>query len=336
MTTALADQHPCISCKIALPDLRMTKKKETMDTLQQIRIFVLAVRSGSFSEAGRQMDLSPASVSRYVQSLEARFGSRLLNRSSRRLSLTQAGEILLERASRVLQEFDEIEPAVANLGKGPQGRLHVHAREFVGHHLIVPLVARFLESHPFIDVVLTLSDRQLDLIENNIDVSIRTERSGEMEHLSLVMRKLGSWPRVICASPAYLRRCGTPGGPQELEQHDCLTYQFHQAAPTWRFRRDAEEEQVKVKSRVQSSSGEALRQLALQGQGIVLMPQWSVAADIEASRLVALLEGYDTTPTNAPFHHNVFAVYQRARHQSPKLKAFVQALSASMADMKPR
>ena len=305
-----------------------------MDTLQQFRIFVLAVRSGSFSEAGRQMDLSPASVSRYIQSLEERFGSRLLNRSSRRLSLTQAGEVVVERVSRVLQEFDEIEPAVTDLGKGSQGRLHVHAREFVGHHLIVPLVGRFLESHPAIDVVLTLSDRPLDLIENKIDVSIRTERSGEIEHLSLVMRKLGSWPRVVCASPAYLSMRGVPRIPQDLEQHACLTYQFHLAAPVWRFRRGADEEQVKVQTRVQSSSGEALRQLALHGQGIVLMPQWSVAADIEAGRLVALLAGYDTTPTDAPFHHNVFAVYQRARHQSPKLKAFVQALVTSMVDAK--
>ena len=307
-----------------------------MDTLQQFRIFVLTVRTGSFSEAGRQMDLSPASVSRYIQSLEERFGSRLLNRSSRRLSLTQAGEVVAERASRVLQEFDEIESAVTDLGTGSQGRLHVHAREFVGHHLIVPLVGRFMERHPAIDVVLTLSDRQLDLIENKIDVSIRTERSGEIEHLSLVRRKLGSWPRVVCASPEYLLRRGVPETPQELERHDCLTYQFHLATPIWRFRRGTDEEQIKIESRVQSSSGEALRQLALRGQGIVLMPYWSVAADIEAGRLVALLGGYDTTPTDAPFHHNVFAVFQRERHQSPKLKAFIQELVTSMADTRSR
>jgi len=120
-----------------------------------------------------------------------------------------------------------------------------------------------------------------------------------MEHLSLVMRKLASWRRVLCASP------------------------------TWRGR---DEEQVKVRSRVQSSSGEALRQLALHGHGVVLMPQWSVAADIAAGRLAALMDDYDTTPTNAPFQHNVFAVYQRARHQSPKLKAFLQILVAAMAE----
>jgi molybdate transport repressor ModE-like protein len=301
-----------------------------MDTLEQIRIFVLAVRTGSFSEAGRQMDLSPATVSRYIQSLEERFASRLLNRSSRGLSLTHAGEVLMERATRVLQEFDEIEPAVTDLSKSPQGRLHVHAREFVGHHLIVPFVAHFLESHPAIEIVLTLADRPLDLIENNIDISIRTERSGEIEHLSLVTRKLGSWPRVVCASPAYLRRHGTPTLPRELEQHDCLTYQFHQAAPVWRFRRGGEEEQVKVRTKVQSSSGEALRQLALSGQGVVLMPQWSVLADIAAGRLVVLFEGHDTTPTDAPFQHNIFAVYQPARHQSPKLKTFLQSLVRSM------
>jgi DNA-binding transcriptional LysR family regulator len=212
----------------------------------------------------------------------------------------------------------------------------VHAREFVGQHLIVPLVGRFLESHPAVDVVLTLSDRQMDLIENKIDISIRTERSGEMEHLSLVKRVLGSWPRVVCASPEYLRRRGTPRAPQELAQHDCLTYQFHLAAPVWRFRRGARELRVKVRSRLQSSSGEALRQLALQGQGIVLMPQWSVAADLQAGRLVALLEGHNTTPTEAPFQHNVYAVYQRTRHQAPKLKAFVQALATAIGEIQPR
>lgn len=301
-----------------------------MDTLQQMRIFVQVVRSGSFSEVGRQLNLSPASVSRYIQSLEERFGARLLNRSSRKLSLTQAGEVLMERASRVLQEFDEIEPLVADLNQGPQGRLHVHAREFVGHHLIVPLVGRFLETHPLINVVLTLSDRPLDLIENNIDVSIRTERSGEMEHQSLVMRKLGSWPRVLCASPEYLRRRGVPQVPQDLSNHDCLTYQFHHGAPIWHFRRGPDEETVKVRTRLQSSSGEALRLIALKGQGITLMPHWSVSVDIEAGRLVALLAEYEATPTDAPYQHNVFAVYQRARHQSPKLKSFLDALVASM------
>ncbi len=302
-----------------------------MDTLQQMRIFVLSVRSGSFSEAGRQMDLSPASVSRYVQALEERFGARLVNRSSRRLSLTHAGEVLMERASRVLQEYDEIKPAIADVGQGLQGRLHVHAREFIGHHLIAPLTARFLEQHPEVDVILTLSDKPLDLIENNIDVSIRTERGNEIKQLSLVMKKLGSWPRVVCASPSYLHQRGKPRTPLELAQHDCLTYQFHQAAPVWHFRRGKEEEQVKVHARVQSSSGEALRRFALQGQGIALMPLWSVSADIEAGRLVAVLQGYHATPTNAPFQHNVFAVYQKARHQSARLKAFLQTLVASMS-----
>ncbi len=301
-----------------------------MDTLQQLRIFVLTVRSGSFSEAGRQMDLSPASVSRYIQSLEERYGTRLLNRSSRRLSLTHAGEMLLERARRVLQEFDDIEPAVADIGRGIQGRLHVHAREFVGHHLIVPLVSRFLETNTDIDLVLTLSDRPLDLIEHNVDVSIRTERSGEIEHMSLVTRKLGSWRRVVCASPEYLRRMGTPAEPADLAHHHCLTYQFHHAAPVWRFRCGELEHQVKVHSRVQSSSGEALRQLALQGQGISLMPEWSVKADVLAGRLVALLADFDATPTNAPYRHNLFAIYQRSKHQSPKLKFFLQSLAEVM------
>lgn len=321
-TIVRRDQHHCKICKINL----RPSQRDHMDTLQQMRLFVLSVRMGGFSQAARQMNLSPASVSRYVQALEERFGARLLNRSSRRLSLTQAGEMLMERAGRVLQEFDEIQPSVAELGSGNRGRLHVHAREFVGHHLIVPLIRRFMKEHPAIDIVFTLSDRPMDLIESNIDISIRTERSGEMEHMSLVMRQLGSWPRLVCASPEYLNESGRPRKPKDLEQHDCLTYQFHQAAPTWHFRNGPREQQVKVRSRLQSSSGEALRQLALQGQGIALMPQWSVAADIRAGRLEALLESYDVTPTNAPYRHNVFAVYQRARHQAPTVRAFLQEL----------
>lgn len=301
-----------------------------MDTLQQMRIFVMTVRSGSFSEAGRQMDLSPASVSRYIQSLEERFGVRLLNRSSRRLSLTHAGEAFLERARSVLREFDAIEPAISEIGKGLHGRLHIHAREFVGQHLIVPLVARFLAANEGVDLVLTLSDKPLDLIENGIDVSIRTERSGEIEQMSLVARRLGSWRRVVCASPAYLARRGVPQVPTDLEQHDCLAYQFHHAAQVWRFRLGAIEEQVKVRSHVQSSSGEALRQLALAGQGIALMPEWSVAADLQKKRLVALFDKHDATPTNAPFRHNLFAVYQRSKHQTPMLRTFLQSLAELM------
>lgn len=298
-----------------------------MDSLFEMRLFALAVRTGSFSEAGRQMGMSPASVSRHISRLEETLGARLLNRSSRYLSLTQAGELFLERANRILQEVDEIRSAVEDLGVGLHGRLHVHARVLVGRHLIVPLLSRFLEMHPKVDLSLTLSDQPLDLIENGIDITIRSGSPHKQGGLSLVMRVFGSSSRVLCASPDYVQRLGAPSTPEDLTNHACLTYRFDFGQPIWRIQSGEGDRLIKVRSRVQSSDGEGLRLLALQGSGIALLPRWSVAGDIRAGRLVELLPGSTIAPADAPFGSEVYALYQRSRHQAPKLRAFIDLLA---------
>jgi DNA-binding transcriptional LysR family regulator len=265
-----------------------------------------------------------------MNALEDHFGVRLFNRSSRHQSLTQAGKLLLLRAGDWVRDFDDISSNMLELGSTRRGRLHVHARAFVGQHLILPMIDNFMSKYTEIDLELTLSDREVDIISDNIDVSIFTEHGRGQENADLVMRLLNSSPRFVCASPSYLAKRGVPVRPEDLEKHDCLTYQFHHGAPVWHFQTGDQEQQVFVRPRVQSSDGETLRWLALKGQGLLLAVEWAVEKELAKGDLVKVLVDYDAAPGGAPYHHNAYALYQRASYQSPRLKLFLKELLSWM------
>lgn len=192
-----------------------------MDKIKAMELFIYSSQAGSMSAAGRRFGLSPASVSRQITSLEDDLGVRLLNRTSRRLALTEAGQIYLNRAERVLQDLEEMRGEMRQLSARPYGTLRVQSRISLGTQYVAPLIPKFLERYPDLKVELKLVDSDLDLVEHTIDIAIRT---GKQTDSSLIARRIGTNPRVVCASPTYLERHAAPRSPNDLHYHNCLTY----------------------------------------------------------------------------------------------------------------
>jgi DNA-binding transcriptional LysR family regulator len=293
-----------------------------------MRIFVSVVQSGSLSSAGRQMGLSPASVSRHITALEDSLGVRLLNRTSRKLTLTEAGELYFAKVEQLLYQLQDANESVAQLQAQPRGTLRVHSRMLVGHLHIVPLLPTFLAQNPEIRVDLLLSNRVVDLVEENIDVDIRI---GKLVDSSLVARKLAPAERFLCAAPAYLDAHAAVEQPGDLTAHNCLTYRVNLGRTVWRFL-DASDalEEIPVTGNLQTDNGLALLAATLTGVGIALMPDWSVRRDIEAGRLRRLLPQYRVS--HIEFDNGVYAVFQKSRHLAAKVRAFVDFLATALEE----
>jgi DNA-binding transcriptional LysR family regulator len=293
-----------------------------MHTLQSMRLFIKIVQLGSLSAAGRHFGLSPASISRHLNALEDDLGVRLLNRTSRRLSLTEAGRLYRQRAERLLQDFDETKDVVAQLSVRPSGTLRVHARISLGSQHIAPLIPDLLLLYPDLHIDLWLADADLDLIDHDIDVAIRV---GPLSDSSLIARRLCSSPRMVCGSPAYLERNPAPKTPNDLASHNCLTYRFDFGPPIWRFLgRDDVLFEIRASGNFQTNNAEALRVAALSGLGLALLPGWSIHEDLTAGRLISVLEDYNATPT--AFDTGIYAVYHSHRYVSAKTRVFIDHL----------
>lgn len=247
-----------------------------------------------------------------------------MNRSSRGISITEAGQLFLSRASQILHDVDDTIGMVAEFGQSPTGTLQVHARGLIGTQLVVPVLAGFLRAYPTVDVILTLSDDPIDLAERNIDVSVQ---GAKVKGGAFMMRKIGESSRVLCASPEYIAEFGAPASPEDLIRHHCLTYRFDLNRPAWRCRNAEGTQTVPIRVKAQSTDGSALRLLALAGTGVVILPRWSIAADIAAGRLVPLLADYEVSPTDTAFGYSIYAVFQTTRQQSPKVRAFIDYLA---------
>src|SRR5262245_32743283 len=257
-----------------------------MEWLRSMRLFVGVVQNGSLSAAGRQHGLSPASVSRHISALEESVGGRLLNRTSRKLTLTEAGEIYFQKTEDILRQIVEANDSVAQLQANPRGTLRVHARMLVGHQYIVPALPDFMKQYPEITVDLLLSNHPVDLVENNVDVDIRI---GKLVDSSLIARKLVASERIVCATPGYVKRSGPLESPTDLAAHNCLTYRLNLGRATWRFKQpDGEVIEVPVAGTFQTDNGQALLAATRAGLGIALMPDWSINDDLAAGRLVRL------------------------------------------------
>ena len=293
-----------------------------MDWLQPMRIFVSVVQNGSLSSAGRQLGLSPASVSRHISALEQSLGCRLVNRSSRKLTLTEAGELYYGKVEQILHQVAEANETVAQLQTMPRGTLRVHTRMLVGHLVVVPALPAFLSRNPEVRVDLLMSNHSVDLVERNIDVDIRI---GKLVDSSLVARKLANAERVLCAAPSYLERAPRIESPQDFAQHDCLTYRINVGQTVWRFiDASGAMEEVPVGGTLQSDNGLALLSATRAGVGVALMPDWAVRDDLADGRLVRLLPQYRVS--HIEFDNGVYAVHQRA-HLSAKVRAFIDFLA---------
>ena len=298
-----------------------------MDSLQPMRIFVSVVQNGSLSSAGRQLGLSPASVSRHISALEEGLGCRLINRTSRKLTLTEAGELYFKKVEQVLLQIAEANDSVAELQATPRGTLRVHSRMLVGHLLIVPALPTFLVQNPEVKVDLLLSNRVVDLVEQNVDIDIRI---GKLVDSSLVGKRLAVSERILCATSGYLDDRPAIRKPSDLTAHNCLTYRLNLGRTVWRFlRRDGTMEEVPVSGNLQSDNGHALLSATLAGVGVALMPDWAVRGALASGELRRLLPAYRVS--HIEFDNGVYAVYQKSRHLSAKLRVFLEFLDATFA-----
>ncbi|MDG2277235.1 MAG: LysR substrate-binding domain-containing protein [Pseudomonadales bacterium] len=300
-----------------------------MDNVKTMRLFLTVVQIGSLSGAGRQSGLSPASVSRQITALEDDLGVRLLNRTSRRLSLTEAGQVYLERAERLLQDIDELRDAVTQLAVRPRGTLRIQSRVTLGTQYVAPLIPAFMAQYPDLKIDLWLTDTDLDLTEHGIDLAIRT---GDLADSTLIARRLASSPRVVCASPQYWAQHGRPARPEDVMAHNCLTYRFEfgTAAALWQFRSDEGRSiNLQVGGNFQTNNGQALRLATLSGLGIALLPAWSVKNHLQAGTLERVLSEYETTVSDLDF--GIYAVYLSRRNLSLKTRLFIDHLVAEFS-----
>ncbi len=277
-----------------------TKINEGEDRARALQVFAAVVDLGSFSAAGRALDLTPSAVSRIVDRIEARLGARLLLRSTRALTLTMEGRVYLQAARRILTDLDDVEQQIADQGV-PRGRLRVSAALSHGRLCIVPLLGEFARLYPHILVDIALTDALVDVAGGQADVAIRF---GPLADSALTARKLGETHRVIVASPDYLARAGTPRTPEDLHDHNCLNFNFRRAEPVWPFRRDGHDFTLSVNGTIEANNGETLGQLAAQGVGITRVGAFSVAPELQGGRLVALLEAFN--PGDVEQIHAVF------------------------------
>jgi DNA-binding transcriptional LysR family regulator len=286
-----------------------------MENLIRMTIFAQVVDAKSFSTAAVRLGLSTSAVSKQVSRLEDHFGTRLLNRTTRRFSLTEAGATLYERCARILTEIQEAERELTGMAATPRGTLKVNVPVTFGQLHIAPAMAEFLTRYPEIRIDMLMNDRVVDLIEEGFDVAIRIAR---LPDSSLIARRLAPNHLVVCATPAYLTQHGVPKTPEELQQHNCLTYTYFPSHNVWRFQREQEEHRVSVTGNFQANNGEALRAAVLDGVGIALLPTFIVGRDLQTGVLQPVLSAFSLSETA------VYAVYPHNRHLLPKVQAFVE------------
>ncbi|WP_257453229.1 LysR family transcriptional regulator [Archangium lipolyticum] len=291
-----------------------------MERSGELEVFLRVVQEGGFSAAARSVGLTPSAVSKLITRLESRLGARLFMRTTRALSLTEEGEAYYRAGQRILQELNEAEQAAA--AGAVRGRLRVNASIPFGSQFVVPALPAFLARYPDVIVDLSLTDDVVDLLAQKTDVAIRT---GDLPDSALLAHKLGQSRRVICASPAYLQRKGTPKTPDELRRHDCVTFNFRRARSGWPFREAGGITQQVVAGSVQVNNGETLKQMLLNGVGIGRLGLWHVAAELEAGRLVPLLEKY-----NPGDLEQIHAVHVGGGQVPHRVRAFIRHMVDTM------
>ncbi|MCF7701793.1 LysR family transcriptional regulator [Loktanella sp. M215] len=293
-----------------------------MEWLKAAKVFESVVHSGSLSAAARKRGLSPASVSRHINDLETELGVRLLNRTSRRLSLTEAGRIYFDKVEAIILQIADAENAVQQLTAVPQGVLRVHSRMLVGEQYIVPALKRFTAQHPDIRFDLQMSNFPVDIVSQGIDIDIRI---GKLADSSLVARKLATSRRLLVATPGYLAGMPPIQRPRDLMNHSCLSYRLNLGGSIWRFRKDGyDAEEVQVKGFLQSDNGRAILTACEGGLGIAMMNDWSVKDQLANGSLHMILADYDISFTD--FESGIYAVFQKSTHLPLKTRAFVDFL----------
>lgn len=299
-----------------------------MDRFVELSALVRTVDRGSQAAAARELGITPAMVGRYIQGLEDRLGTRLLNRTTARQSLTEAGAAFYARASAILEQLEEAEIVASDRQAEPRGTLRVNAPMSFGARHLATAVAEFCDLYPGVRVEMVLNDRVVDLVEEGYDVAVRI---GHLADSGLVARRLATCRLVVCASPGYLARHGWPSAPAELQKHNFLLYAYSQGGAVRFQNEDGGEssEEVWLSGNLVANNGDALLAAALAGQGVIVQPTFIAADALRRGELVRLLPGWRLADLG------VHAVYPSARHLSPKVRSFVDFLAGRFRDPPP-
>jgi DNA-binding transcriptional LysR family regulator len=288
-----------------------------IDIVMSMRVFTAVVEAGSFAGAADKLDLSRGMATRYVAQLEEHLGVRLLQRTTRKLSLTEAGNDYNERAIQILTMIAEAESSVAQEASVPRGVLKVSSSNAFGARHLGLAITEYLQQYPGVQVDVTLNDRVVDLVEEGFDIAIRVATKIEP---GLVARKLARARLLVCASPGYLKKHGVPKAPGDLVKHQCLTYAYVSSPNEWRFRREGVEQSVLVSGGLSGNSGDILRSAAAGGLGITLQPDFMVYEALRERKLVRILPDWETDDLT------IFAVYPNRKFLPPKVRSFIDFL----------
>jgi len=297
-----------------------------MDVLKSMTIFQRVAESGSFSAVAKEYGMSQSTVSKHISALEERLDTKLLSRSTRCLSLTEAGNKYYESCTHILEEIDNAETEAGRGRSLPTGTLRVSATATFGRLFIVPFLGEFLAKHENIDIDLILEDRYVDLVKEGIDMAVRV---GPMDDSSIIARKIGVSERVIVASPSYIKARGEPKVPEDLQSHDCLIYSRQSIPNEWMVTGPAGVEKLKVVGRLRATQQDAIREAALGGLGIATVMLWSVRDLVNQGKLKIILSDYKPTP------FEVHAVYPERNYVPQKVLSLIEHLRISYEERYP-
>ncbi|MCK5889685.1 MAG: LysR family transcriptional regulator [Methylococcales bacterium] len=288
-----------------------------MDKLASMNVFVRVAKAGSFAGAARYLGISRAMTTKHIMSLENSLDTRLFNRTTRSLSLTEVGTAYLERCQQILVDIDETEEAITHLQSEPRGVLKISAPPVIGATHIAPALAEFLKLHQELSVEIILQGGHVDLIDEGIDIAIYL---GKLEDTSLVARKLANSDLVVCGAPSYFKQHGIPQEPEDLLNHSCLVNWAREPRDRWKFKGVLGEREVRVTGRVQANVADPIRMAADDGLGLVMLPKYIVGRDIEKGKLRVVLEEYSIAPLE------IHAVYPHRKYLSAKVRDFLDFL----------
>jgi len=286
-----------------------------MDRVRDMQIFVRVVETGSFSAAARDLALGQPAVSKTIAALEERLGARLLVRSTRQLSATDAGMAFYERAARAIAEVNEAEAAAQGVGAGLEGRLRISLPVTFGRLHVVPQLGAFLDAHPKVRLELVMDDRMVDLVAENIDAALRL---GTLTDSALQARKLAQTDLVVVASPAYLTRKGVPSTPADLLEHHGIIYGQNAGGQAWVFRRGTSEISLRLQTRLTFSAAEGVREAVLAGQGFAIASRWLFAPELATGEVIPVLQDWGLPPME------LWVIYPSGRLTSSKARAFIE------------
>ena len=294
---------------------------EIMDKIANMQAFAAVGHSGSFAEAARKLNIANSVVSKRIKDLEDFLGTQLFLRTTRKVTLTDTGQRYLEQAQRILDDLTEVESGIRHQSQKPVGTIRLTAPLSFGLQTLAPALVSYLDKCPDVSIKTYMTDRRVDLVAEGYDLAIRI---GALEDSSLVAKKLSRGRRVVCATPAYLKKYGTPQTPADLKDHNCLSYTNLAEGKAWPFMIDKKKIWQKVSGNFFSDTGDILHQTALAGGGITLLPTFIIAESLKTKKLQIVLEDYEED------NFDIYAVYQQTRHVPIKIRTLIDHLGQAL------